>query len=47
MVDMGKTVKALTSGLIRENAVRLSGWGPRDPPREWLEIIDDMVPCRS
>lgn len=32
MDDIGKSMKILTSEPIRVGAIRLSGWGPRDPP---------------
>lgn len=32
----GKSMKSLTSGLARLGAVRLLGWGPRDPPKQWF-----------
>lgn len=36
---------ALISGLADLNAVRLSG--PGDPPKQWLEAMDDVAWCRS
>lgn len=38
-----ESLKTLTGVLARVGAVRLPGWGPRDPPKGRLETIDDMA----
>lgn len=43
--DKVKSMEALTSGLGRVGAARLPGWGPRDPPKQWLETIGDLAQC--
>lgn len=42
-----KSVKAFTSGLARVGEVRLQGWGPRGPPKQWLETVGDIAQRRS
>lgn len=38
-----KSMKTWTSGLTRVCVVKLPGWGPRGPPKKWLETIVDMA----
>lgn len=42
-----KSMKTLTSGLTRVDQVSLPGWSPRDPPKQRLDKVSDMVECRS
>lgn len=39
----GKSVKALTSGLISVGRAKLSGLCPLDPSGRWLEMIGDVT----
>ena len=41
-----RSMKALTSKLIRVSNCRLSGWGPRDGSHQWLETLTDMAQSR-
>ena len=40
-------LKSLTRSLGSVGAVRLPGWGPRDPPSAWLASVRDMALNRS
>ena len=40
-------LKSLTKSLGSVGAVRLPGWGPRDPSSAWLETVRDMAANRS
>ena len=42
-----KSMKNLTAQLSHVERIRLPGWGPRDPPVQWLEVLSDMSRCRS
>lgn len=44
---MGEKYEAKTSGLLRVGAVILPGMHPRDPPKQWLATIIDMIVPQS
>jgi hypothetical protein len=41
-----KGMKEITKSLGAVGAIRLPGWGPRDPPCAWLETLQDMAANR-
>jgi hypothetical protein len=45
-VTWQKGMKEITKSLGAVGAVRLPGWGPRDPPCAWLETLQDMASNR-
>ncbi|WP_353805406.1 hypothetical protein, partial [Acinetobacter baumannii] len=42
-----RQMKALTSKMSRVGRIRLPGWGPRDPPSQWLVTLQNMARNRA
>lgn len=45
--DMRKSMKTLTNGLARVDAVRLPGCGPRDTTKRRIGTVGGVAQCHS